>query len=113
MKCINCKKKTEYMYHFNFGVCCDDCKEWGQLKQDNDLHIERLENFIKPIAPNIIMNKKHEHKECEHTNLNYCSKCDVVYCVDCDREWGSGNLAQATVNVANDSYLPYWWYLTD
>ena len=34
----------------------------------------------------------HEHKEeiqkeCEHKNLKHCSKCDVVYCEDCKKEW--------------------------
>ena len=29
----------------------------------------------------------HEHNECEHS-LKYCSKCDVVYCTKCKREWG-------------------------
>ena len=31
----------------------------------------------------------HEHNECEHKNLKYCKKCDVVYCEDCKREWGN------------------------
>lgn len=30
---------------------------------------------------------KHEHKECEHTNLAYCKRCDLVYCKECGREW--------------------------
>lgn len=30
---------------------------------------------------------KHEHKECEHKNLAYCAKCNVVYCKDCGKEW--------------------------
>jgi hypothetical protein len=29
----------------------------------------------------------HEHIECDH-NLKYCSKCDVVYCTKCSKEWG-------------------------
>lgn len=28
----------------------------------------------------------HEHSGCEH-ELKYCSCCDVVYCVKCNREW--------------------------
>ncbi len=28
----------------------------------------------------------HEHKECEHEH-KYCSKCDVVYCEKCGKEW--------------------------
>ena len=31
----------------------------------------------------------HEHKTCEHKNIKYCSKCDVVYCEDCKKEWGN------------------------
>lgn len=30
---------------------------------------------------------KHEHKECGH-DLRYCNKCDVVYCLSCNKEWG-------------------------
>lgn len=29
----------------------------------------------------------HEHNDCDH-DLKYCSKCDVVYCTKCLREWG-------------------------
>ena len=32
-------------------------------------------------------NHNHYHC-CEHKNLKYCEKCDVVYCVDCGKEWG-------------------------
>lgn len=35
------------------------------------------------------MSHKHDHDECEHKNLKYCKKCDVIYCVNCDREWPS------------------------
>lgn len=24
---------------------------------------------------------------CDHDNLDYCTKCDVVFCVDCPEEW--------------------------
>lgn len=30
---------------------------------------------------------KHKHKHCTHTNLKYCSVCDVAYCTDCGKEW--------------------------
>ena len=30
---------------------------------------------------------KHEHKECEHKEIKYCRKCDVVYCFSCTKEW--------------------------
>lgn len=29
----------------------------------------------------------HKHDHCEH-NLKHCSKCDIVYCSKCEREWG-------------------------
>jgi len=32
----------------------------------------------------------HEHIQCKHNNLKYCSICDVVYCEDCKKEWKSG-----------------------
>lgn len=30
---------------------------------------------------------KHEHAICEHLHLSYCAICDVVFCLDCEREW--------------------------
>lgn len=33
------------------------------------------------------MSCNHKHDHCEHTNLKHCPKCDVVYCVDCGKEW--------------------------
>lgn len=32
---------------------------------------------------------KHDHKECKHENLKYCSHCRVVYCLneECNKEW--------------------------
>ena len=32
------------------------------------------------------MNTKHEHKTCQH-ELKHCSKCDIVYCEGCSKEW--------------------------
>ena len=29
----------------------------------------------------------HEHDHCEHASLKFCSRCDVVYCTACTREW--------------------------
>ena len=29
---------------------------------------------------------KHQHKECVHI-VEYCKRCDVVYCVRCPKEW--------------------------
>jgi len=36
------------------------------------------------------MSKKHghEHAHCEHC-LHACDHCDVAYCCDCNREWGT------------------------
>uniref|UniRef100_A0A6M3IPK4 Uncharacterized protein n=1 Tax=viral metagenome TaxID=1070528 RepID=A0A6M3IPK4_9ZZZZ len=28
----------------------------------------------------------HEHNDCEH-DLNFCKKCNVVYCNKCEKEW--------------------------
>ena len=35
------------------------------------------------------MTQKHDHKHnhCQHERLAYCAVCDVVYCLDCGREW--------------------------
>jgi len=46
------------------------------------------------------MNHNHEH--CQHTNLKYCSKCDVVYC-SCGREWGNYNCGLSW------TYTNPWW----
>jgi hypothetical protein len=43
------------------------------------------------------MMSKHEHKECDH-KLCYCDKCDVVYCLNCNKEWGG------------HKHWSYWWY---
>lgn len=32
------------------------------------------------------MAHKHEYC-CEHKNVKYCKVCQVVYCVDCGKEW--------------------------
>jgi len=31
---------------------------------------------------------KHCHDKCEHKKLKYCRVCNVVYCEDCNEEWG-------------------------
>ena len=40
------------------------------------------------------MTKKHGHEDkhahCEHC-LHACDHCDVAYCCDCNREWGTCN----------------------
>ena len=30
----------------------------------------------------------HKHNHCEHSNLKFCAKCEVVHCLDCKKEWG-------------------------
>lgn len=42
----------------------------------------------------------HQHEECEH-ELKYCSKCDVVYCEKCGKEWNS-----YTMTVGGTWYYP-------
>ena len=44
----------------------------------------------------------HKHDHCDH-QLRYCTRCDVVYCLKCDREWGGHT---------HWSY-PYHWYIGD
>ena len=53
---------------------------------------------------------KHEHKVCKHDYLRYCSKCDVVYCKDCEREWGAGTSYTPFRCTTTTSY-PYEWTL--
>lgn len=31
----------------------------------------------------------HNHDHCQHERLRYCSHCGVVYCLDCNKEWGN------------------------
>ncbi len=26
-------------------------------------------------------------EECKHQNIKFCKKCNVLYCVDCGKEW--------------------------
>lgn len=49
------------------------------------------------------MTKKHGHEKghahCEHC-LHACSHCDIAYCCDCNKEWGTCHL----------NHGPYWHY---
>ena len=51
------------------------------------------------------MTKKHGHEDkhahCEHC-LHACDHCDVAYCCDCNREWGT---CKQTLFWP---YTPYW-----
>ena len=29
----------------------------------------------------------HEHNDCQHENLKFCSHCRTVYCEKCGKEW--------------------------
>lgn len=29
----------------------------------------------------------HEHNHCVHDSLKHCGRCDVVWCLDCKKEW--------------------------
>lgn len=46
----------------------------------------------------------HEHNHCKH-KLEYCKVCDVVYCSECLKEWG-------TRKYYYQGY-PYWVYTGD
>ena len=46
----------------------------------------------------------HTHNHCKHDLLQYCEHCDVVYCVNCGREWG-----QKTTVTYEYKYEPYIW----
>lgn len=57
------------------------------------------------------MAKKHgheaKHAHCEHC-LHACDHCEVAYCCDCNKEWG-------TCRRQHDSYWPYtypYWTTT-
>lgn len=51
-------------------------------------------NYKYEIATPKEIIKKHKHEEpkaCGHKRLKHCPVCEVVYCEDCGKEWGSGN----------------------
>lgn len=54
----------------------------------------------------------HEHEECEHKNLKHCSKCDVVYCEDCKKEWIKQfvTIYGSSTTISN-SISPDWTYV--
>lgn len=29
----------------------------------------------------------HKHVHCDHPHLKYCTRCQVVHCLDCGHEW--------------------------
>ena len=45
---------------------------------------------------------KHEHIECPH-ELEYCRKCDIVYCLKCSKEWK----AQLTYSIYPNTIYSY------
>ena len=49
---------------------------------------------------------KHEHTECDH-ELEYCQKCDVVYCAKCDREWFSFRATWNTYPITGTTWYGY------
>ena len=62
------------------------------------------------------MAKKHGHEEkhahCDHC-LHACDHCDVAYCCDCNREWGTCRLyhywsSPWTIQPTIRPYTPYW-----
>ena len=42
-----------------------------------------------------------QHNHCEHM-MQYCAKCDVAYCVTCNREW------KPTCTLPHESLRQYW-----
>lgn len=52
----------------------------------------------------IMGSKKHGHEKahahCEHC-LHFCGHCDVAYCCDCKREWGT-----------HSNWYPHQWWTT-
>lgn len=51
----------------------------------------------------------HEHVNCQHT-FKYCSKCDVVFCKSCEREWEKKPTYTYTstgYNLPNTLLAPY------
>ena len=45
------------------------------------------------------MSHDHHHCKCEHTKVAYCKKCQLVYCLDCKKEWKE-----------NWTYTYQWYY---
>lgn len=35
-----------------------------------------------------MLHNHHTHG-CQHYNIQHCKICDVTYCVDCKKEWGT------------------------
>jgi len=51
---------------------------------------------------------KHNHScECEHSNVQYCKKCKVVHCLECNQEW------RTVPNYTNTYSYPYWGQLSN
>ena len=50
---------------------------------------------------------KHNHScECDHNNVQYCKKCKVVHCLECNQEWRT--YPSYTYNYPYN--YPYYWY---
>ena len=30
----------------------------------------------------------HKHTHCKHEKVEYCAECQVVHCLNCEKEWG-------------------------
>lgn len=48
----------------------------------------------------------HNHDSCKH-ELKYCSKCDVVHCSKCTKEWGGSPEPYYPVTPYLPTYPPY------
>lgn len=57
-KCKNCGKETEYMYHFNQGLYCEECKTIGMAEQEQVFFFENMRERFKSIGNSFM--KPHE-----------------------------------------------------
>ncbi len=37
--------------------------------------------------------KVHNHRECDHADIEFCKKCQVVYCKDCGMEFKENGIS--------------------
>jgi len=54
---------------------------------------------------------RHDHVAhgCRHDHLGYCAHCDVVYCKDCNKEWGKKEYIYWPYYTYTYPYTqPYW-----
>lgn len=53
----------------------------------------------------------HKHScECEHDHVRFCKKCQVVHCLDCNKEWRNNINWNYLGQYTTPSYPSYPWY---